>query len=58
MQPDGRLNLRLMLEDCAAFWREHGEVLAAGVGYHEVAPQLVLMAFLQRVVNSGGYVDR
>jgi hypothetical protein len=26
--------------------------------YHEVAPQLVLMAFLQRVVNGGGQVER
>jgi hypothetical protein len=26
--------------------------------YHEVAPQLVLMAYLQRVVNGGGHIDR
>jgi hypothetical protein len=26
--------------------------------YHEVAPQLVLMAFLHRIVNGGGYIDR
>ena len=26
--------------------------------YPEVAPQLVLMAFLQRVVNGGGFIDR
>jgi hypothetical protein len=26
--------------------------------YHESAPQLVFMAFLQRVVNGGGYIDR
>jgi hypothetical protein len=56
--PDGRLDLRLLLEEFAAFWKEHGEVLESGIGYHEVAPQLVLMAFLQRIVNSGGYVDR
>ena len=36
------------------FWKEQGEVLAAGLPYHEVAPQLVLMAYLQRVVNGGG----
>jgi DNA polymerase III delta prime subunit len=55
---DGRLDLRLLLEEFAAFWKEHGEVLESGIGYHEVAPQLVLMAFLQRIVNGGGYVDR
>lgn len=42
----------------AAFWREHGEALAGGLGYHEVAPQIVLMVFLQRVVNRGGMIDR
>ena len=26
--------------------------------YHEVAPQLIFMAFLQRIVNGGGFVDR
>jgi hypothetical protein len=55
--PDGRLDTGKLLREFAAFWREHGEVLAAGMPYHEVAPQLVLMAYLQRVVNGGGYVD-
>ncbi len=56
--PDGRLDFDLFLREFAAFWRQHGEVLTAGVSYHEVAPQLVLMAFLQRVVNGGGFVER
>ncbi len=56
--PDGRLDFGRMLREFAAFWMEHGEVLTAGLSYHEVAPQLVLMAFLQRVVNGGGFVDR
>ena len=56
--PDGRLDFERILREFAEFWREHGEVLAAGVSYHEVAPQLVLMAFLQRVVNGGGFIDR
>ena len=56
--PDGRLDLGKLLEEFAAFWRENGEILARGENYHEVAPQLVFMAYLQRVVNGGGYVDR
>jgi hypothetical protein len=56
--PDGRLDFPRLLREYIAFWQEHGDVLAAGVPYHEVAPQLVLMAFLQRVVNGGGFVDR
>ncbi|AUX42186.1 uncharacterized protein SOCE26_036130 [Sorangium cellulosum] len=56
--PDGRLAFRRLLRAFAAFWHEHGEVLASGMPYPEVAPQLVLMAFLQRVVNGGGFIDR
>jgi hypothetical protein len=56
--PDGRLDFDRLLREFIAFWRQHGEVLAAGVSYHEVAPQLVFMAFLQRVVNGGGFVER
>ncbi len=58
VQPDGRLDFGRILHEFAAFWREHGEVLTSGMPYHEVAPQLVLMAFLQRVVNGGGIIDR
>jgi hypothetical protein len=56
--PDGRLDMPRLLEEFLGFWKQHGEVLAARMDYHEVAPQLVLMAFLQRVVNGGGYIDR
>ncbi len=56
--PGGRLDFDRILREFAAFWRQHGEVLTAGVSYHEVAPQLVFMAFLQRVVNGGGFVER
>jgi hypothetical protein len=56
--PDGQLDAGKLLKEFAAFWRENGEILTQGDNYHEVAPQLVFMAYLQRVVNGGGYVDR
>lgn len=56
--PDGKLDMRRMLDEFADFWREHGDVLANGMSYHEAAPQLVIMAFLQRIVNGGGVIDR
>ncbi len=56
--PDGRLDMERVLREFADFWREHGDILADGMSYHEVAAQLVIMAWLQRVVNGGGYVDR
>jgi hypothetical protein len=58
VMPDGRLDLGRILREFAEFWREHGEVLTTTLTYHEAAPQLVLMAFLQRVVNGGGFIDR
>ncbi len=56
--PDGRLAFRRMLRSFCKFWREHGEVLVGAVPYAEVAPQVVLMAFMQRIVNGGGFIDR
>jgi hypothetical protein len=56
--PDGQLNFRKILTEFAAFWQEHGEILVNGEEYHEVAPQLVFMAYLQRIVNGGGFIDR
>ncbi|MET8780045.1 ATP-binding protein [Nocardia sp. NPDC004654] len=56
--PDGRLDFPRLLTEFAAFWKLNGEVLAAQQGYHEAAAQLVLIAFLHRIVNGGGYIDR
>jgi hypothetical protein len=55
---DGRLDLHRILEGFARFWQEHGAALAGTMPYHEVAPQLVLMAFLQSIVNGTGFLDR
>ena len=54
----GRLNPRQFLLNFLAFWREHGEAMLKSVPYHEAAPHLVLMAYLQRVVNGGGRIER
>jgi hypothetical protein len=56
--PDGRIDLGKVLDGFAGFWAEHGEFLTQGGGYNEFAAQLVFMAYLQRVVNGGGHVDR
>lgn len=56
--PDGRLSMKRLLDGFLAFWQEQGEALLGPLPYHEVAPQLVLMAFLQKVVNGGGTIDR
>jgi len=45
---DGRLEMRLLLGEFLKFWKRNGDILAGKMPYHEVAPQLVLMAWLQR----------
>ncbi|MFI7632698.1 AAA family ATPase [Nonomuraea sp. NPDC049400] len=56
--PDGRFDLDRLLKEFVVFWREHGEVLIQQEGYHEAACQIILMAFLHRLVNGGGYLNR
>jgi hypothetical protein len=58
LHADGQLDFGRLLTEFAAFWKQHGEILVKGEAYHEVAPQLVFMAYLQRVVNGGGSVAR
>lgn len=58
VRPDGRLDVDILLREFAAFWVEQGDVLTASATYREAAAQLVLMAYLQRVVNGGGVVTR
>ena len=56
--PDGRLDMRGLLETFVDFWRQHGEWMVRQQQWPEFAHQLVVMAFLQRLVNGGGYIDR
>ena len=58
LNPDGTLNPEALLDAFLSFWRQHGEPLLKSAPYHEIAPHLVLMAFLHRVVNGGGTLDR
>ncbi len=55
---ESKLNIDALLEAFIKFWRQHGEPLLGSTGYHEIAPHIVLMAFLHRVVNGGGILER
>jgi hypothetical protein len=58
LTPEGELNIDTLLAAFLKFWRQHGEPLLGSTGYHEIAPHIVLMAFLHRVVNGGGTLER
>ncbi|MFN8494730.1 MAG: AAA-like domain-containing protein [Caldilineaceae bacterium] len=56
--PDGRLEMNGLLTAFQQFFRENSEAWLQGFAYQEAGPQLLLQAFLQRVVNGGGQVQR
>ncbi|MFP4307852.1 MAG: ATP-binding protein [Desulfococcaceae bacterium] len=56
--PDGRLDMEKLLTAFQEFFREHSEHWVGRFDYKEAGPQLLLQAFLQRIVNSGGRIDR
>jgi hypothetical protein len=58
LTPEGRLDTARLLDAFVVFWRQHGEPLLRTSPYHEIAPHIVLMAFLHRVVNGGGSIER
>lgn len=55
---DGRLDTDKLLTAFQEFFREHPEHWVERFDYKEAGPQLLLQAFLQRIVNSGGPIDR
>ena len=55
---DGGLDVDRLLAAFQAFFREHAEHWVGRFDYREAGPQLLLQAFLQRIVNGGGYVER
>ena len=55
---DGALRVGKLLAAFQEFFREHSEHWVERFQYKEAGPQLLLQAFLQRIVNSGGRIER
>ena len=55
---DGSLDVVELLTAFQTFFREHSEHWVKRFAYREAGPQLLLQAFLQRIVNSGGRIER
>jgi hypothetical protein len=58
IRPDGTLDLPKLLGNFQQFFREHSAAWLQGFDYKEAGPQLLLQAFLQRIINGGGRVER
>lgn len=55
---DGSLNVMALMENFVAFYRENADIWLNRFDYKEAAPHLLMMAFLQRVINGGGTIQR
>lgn len=54
----GKLDMEKLMKAYQEFFREHSEHWTERFQYKEAGPQLLLQAFLQRIINSGGRVER
>ena len=55
---DGGIDMEKLLIGFQQFYRENSDIWISRFSYAEAGPQLLLQAFLQRIVNGGGYIDR
>jgi hypothetical protein len=60
---DNKIDINCLLKDFQGYWRENSEIWKdlyreGFYKYDEAAPHLVMNAFLQRVINSGGQIIR
>jgi hypothetical protein len=55
---DGSLDMDNLLREFQRFWRKNSEIWEQKADYTEAFPHLLLMAFLQRIFNGGGRVER
>src|SRR6056297_2475383 len=58
IEENGILNMMKLLKAFQQFFREHSESWLTRFKHEEAGPQLLLQAFLQRIVNGGGLIDR
>ena len=58
LKSDGTLDMAALMSAFQSFWRENSGADKDIYGFREAIPHLMLMAFLQRVVNGGGRIVR
>ncbi len=58
VEANGKLNMVKLLEAFTQFFRENAEAYSTKLDYKESFPHLLLMAFLQRIINGGGQLHR
>jgi hypothetical protein len=57
-KPDGSLDMDALLREFQNFWQTNSEAWETRLDYPEAFPHLLLMAFLQRITNGLGRIER
>ncbi|MDZ4186854.1 MAG: ATP-binding protein [Hydrogenophaga sp.] len=58
LTPQHKLDMPKLLAAFQQFFREHSDAWIEGFSFKEAGPQLLMQAFLQRIVNGGGRINR
>ena len=58
VKPDRSLDMPKLIAAFQQFFREHSDSWIEGFNYKEAGPQLLIQAFLQRIINGGGRINR
>ena len=58
IKKDGKLDIKKVIDAYIEFYKEHSELVTKRKTYTEAAHHLLFMAWLQRIVNSGGTISR
>jgi len=58
VKSDNSLDMEKLLAAFQEFFQEHSEHWLERFQYKEAGPQLLMQAFLQRIINSGGRIER
>ncbi len=58
VESSGKLNVNKLLSAFTQFFRENAQAYSNKLEYRESFPHLLLMAFLQRIINGGGKLHR
>jgi hypothetical protein len=56
-KPDGSMDMDKLLKEFQKFWRRYADKWEEKADYTEAFPHLLLMAFLQRILNGGGRIE-
>ena len=58
IKDDGSIDMLKLIKKFQEFFRENSEIWLEKFDYKEAGPHLLLMAFLQRIINQGGEIIR